>query len=213
MLGTGNLRIIVEVLLAGLDPSIVAGLRVAAGLGWQSLVGAELIVASAGIGFMMVQAQLNISTPTVMAGMIAIGLVGSRIDVALRALEAACAPPGSCLRARMAAITFEAVRKTFGPAQTFRRWSASTSPSPTRSSSPSSDRRAAARPPACVWRPGLNFPTERHGHASAAGTSTAPGPGPRGRFPAVRTVSLEDPSTTTSISACATKVSRARSAR
>jgi ABC-type nitrate/sulfonate/bicarbonate transport system permease component len=89
MLGTGNLRIIVEVLLPASTASIVAGLRVSAGLGWQSLIGAELIVASTGVGFMMVQAQLGASTTTVMSAMIAIGLVGLAIDVALRALEAA----------------------------------------------------------------------------------------------------------------------------
>jgi NitT/TauT family transport system permease protein len=88
MLGTGNLRIITEVLLPASTGSIIAGLRVSAGLGWQSLIGAELIVASTGVGFMMVQAQLNISTATVMSGMVAIGLVGLAIDVALRALEA-----------------------------------------------------------------------------------------------------------------------------
>jgi NitT/TauT family transport system permease protein len=89
MLGTGDLRIIVEVLLPASTASIVAGLRVSAGLGWQSLIGAELIVASTGVGFMMVQAQLDASTPTVMSAMIAIGLVGLAIDVALRSLEAA----------------------------------------------------------------------------------------------------------------------------
>ena len=88
MLGTGHVRIIVEILLPASIPSIVAGLRVAAGLGWQSLVGAELIVAAAGVGFMMVQAQANVSTPTVMAGMIAIGLAGMLIDVLLRQGEA-----------------------------------------------------------------------------------------------------------------------------
>jgi NitT/TauT family transport system permease protein len=89
MLGTGNLRIIVEVLLPAATASIVAGLRVSAGLGWQSLIGAELIAASTGVGFMMAQAQLGTSTPIVMSAMIAIGLVGFAIDVALRALEAA----------------------------------------------------------------------------------------------------------------------------
>jgi NitT/TauT family transport system permease protein len=87
MLGTGNVRTIVEVLLPAAFPSIVAGLRVGAGLGWQSLVGAELIVASAGVGYMMVQGQSNVSTPTVVAGMIAIGIVGLVIDVLLRQLE------------------------------------------------------------------------------------------------------------------------------
>jgi taurine transport system permease protein len=88
MLGASHLRMITEVLLPASVPSIVAGLRVSAGLGWQSLVGAELIVASSGIGYLMVKGQSNISTSTVMSGMIAIGIVGYLIDVALRQVEA-----------------------------------------------------------------------------------------------------------------------------
>lgn len=88
MLGTSNLRIILEVLLPASIPSIIAGLRVSAGLGWQSLVGAELIVASAGVGYMMVQAQANVDTATVMTGMFSIGIVGLLIDMGLRRVEA-----------------------------------------------------------------------------------------------------------------------------
>jgi NitT/TauT family transport system permease protein len=88
MLGAGPFKIILEVLLPASVPSIVAGLRISAGLGWQSLIGAELIVASSGIGYLMVKGQSNISTAIVMSGMIAIGIVGVAIDVALRALQA-----------------------------------------------------------------------------------------------------------------------------
>jgi ABC-type nitrate/sulfonate/bicarbonate transport system permease component len=88
-LGASGWRIIVEVLLPASVPSIVAGLRISAGLGWQSLIGAELIVASSGIGYLIVKGQSSISTATVMAGMIAIGTVGLIIDVSLRRAEAA----------------------------------------------------------------------------------------------------------------------------
>jgi NitT/TauT family transport system permease protein len=88
MLGTPSARMILEVLLPAAVPSIIAGLRVSAGLGWQSLVGAELIVAAAGVGFMMVQAQGSVQTATVMTGMIAIGVVGMLIDILLRQGEA-----------------------------------------------------------------------------------------------------------------------------
>jgi NitT/TauT family transport system permease protein len=88
MLGASNLRIVTDVLFPSAIPSIVAGLRISAGLGWQSLIGAELIVASSGIGYLMVKGQSNISTSIVMSGMIAIGVVGVIIDVLLRALEA-----------------------------------------------------------------------------------------------------------------------------
>ena len=86
-LGAGPFRMITEVLLPASVPSIVAGLRISAGLGWQSLVGAELIVASSGIGYLLVKGQANISTSIVMSGMIAIGLVGFAIDALLRMIE------------------------------------------------------------------------------------------------------------------------------
>jgi ABC-type nitrate/sulfonate/bicarbonate transport system permease component len=87
-LGASNWLILSELLLPASVPSIVAGVRVSAGLGWQSLIGAELIVASSGIGYLIVKGQSNISTAIVMSGMIAIGLVGFAIDAALRRLEA-----------------------------------------------------------------------------------------------------------------------------
>ena len=89
MLGAGNLRAMTQVLLPAAVPSIVAGLRISAGLGWQSLVGAELIVASSGVGYLMVKGQAAISTATVMSGMVAIGAVGIAIDMALRRVQQA----------------------------------------------------------------------------------------------------------------------------
>jgi ABC-type nitrate/sulfonate/bicarbonate transport system permease component len=89
MLGASAWRSMNEVLLPAAVPSIVAGLRISAGLGWQSLVGAELIVAASGVGNMMVKGQAAVSTSTVMCGMVAIGMVGLLIDVALRRVQAA----------------------------------------------------------------------------------------------------------------------------
>jgi ABC-type nitrate/sulfonate/bicarbonate transport system permease component len=86
-LGASHLRAMTEVLLPAAVPSIVAGLRISAGLGWQSLVGAELIVASSGVGYLMVKGQAAVSTATVMSGMVAIGVVGLLIDVALRRVQ------------------------------------------------------------------------------------------------------------------------------
>lgn len=89
MLGASSWRAMTEVLLPAAVPSIVAGLRISAGLGWQSLVGAELIVASSGVGYLMVKGQASVSTATVMCGMAAIGVVGLLIDVLLRRAQAA----------------------------------------------------------------------------------------------------------------------------
>ena len=89
MLGASHWRAMTQVLLPAAVPSIVAGLRISAGLGWQSLVGAELIVASSGVGYLMVKGQASVSTATVMSGMVAIGVVGILIDIALRRVQQA----------------------------------------------------------------------------------------------------------------------------
>lgn len=85
--GASEFRIAREVLLPGSLPSIVAGLRISAGLGWQSLIGAELIVVSSGIGYVMTQGQMNLSPETVITAMLVIGLIGLALDVILRMIE------------------------------------------------------------------------------------------------------------------------------
>lgn len=86
--GASGPRVVYEVLLPASLPSIIAGLRIGAGAGWQSLIGAELIAANSGIGLMMVRGQGALNTSTVMVGMIAVGVFGLLIDVALRGVEA-----------------------------------------------------------------------------------------------------------------------------
>ena len=60
-----------------------------AGLGWQSRVGAELIVASSGVGYRLVKGHASVSNATVMSGRVAIGVVGILIDTALRRVQQA----------------------------------------------------------------------------------------------------------------------------
>jgi ABC-type nitrate/sulfonate/bicarbonate transport system permease component len=88
-LGASNFEIITDVILPSAIPSIVAALRVAAGNGWQSLVGAELIVASSGVAYTMVRGQMNRTITVVMVGMIAIGIVGLIMEWFFRRLEVA----------------------------------------------------------------------------------------------------------------------------
>ena len=87
MLGVGHYRTLTEVLFPAAIPSIIAGLRISAGTGWMSLVGAELIVASSGMGYVIVKGQSAIATDIVMSGMLAIGAVGVLIDILIRQLE------------------------------------------------------------------------------------------------------------------------------
>jgi taurine transport system permease protein len=87
MLGVGRWKMLWEVLLPGALPQIVAGMRVAAGFAWQSLIGAELIVGSSGLGYMIVQGESNLDASVVLAGMVVIGAAGSLIDYLMLRLE------------------------------------------------------------------------------------------------------------------------------
>ncbi len=85
--GASGPRIVYEILLPASLPSIIAGLRIGAGSGWQSLIGAELIAANSGVGLMMVRAQAALDTSIVIVGMIAVGVFGLLIDIALKSIE------------------------------------------------------------------------------------------------------------------------------
>ncbi|HVB50012.1 MAG TPA: ABC transporter permease [Burkholderiales bacterium] len=86
-LGAKGWTMMSRVVLPAALPHIVAGLRVSAGFGWQSLIGAELIVGSTGLGYMIVQGESNLAPAVVIAGMVTIGVIGALIDYSMRALE------------------------------------------------------------------------------------------------------------------------------
>jgi NitT/TauT family transport system permease protein len=86
-LGAGRLQTISEIMLPAALPHIVAGMRIGAGFGWQSLIGAELIVGATGLGYMIVQGESNLDAAVVISGMVTIGVVGAAIDYLMRATE------------------------------------------------------------------------------------------------------------------------------
>src|SRR5205085_274668 len=83
--------------LAGFGLAAVIGVPLGLAMGWYRVLDAIVsplfeairFVAPSGIGYLIVKGQSNISTSTVMAGMIGIGVVGFAIDAMLRRAEAA----------------------------------------------------------------------------------------------------------------------------
>ncbi len=72
-LGAGRIRVIREVILPGALMQLLVGLETGMAFAWRALVGAELIVATDGLGFMTTQASTRFDTSTVVAGIVVIG--------------------------------------------------------------------------------------------------------------------------------------------
>jgi len=82
-----RVTLLTKVIIPSALPSIFTGLRIGMGIAWASVVGAELIAASSGIGFMIMYAR-EVSQPDVMlVGVAAIGLTGLLIDFLLLQLQ------------------------------------------------------------------------------------------------------------------------------
>lgn len=98
-LGAGAWSKAVEVALPAGLPTIIAGLRIAFGNGWMALIGAELIGASTGLGFLIIRGQENLSAAIIIVGMVTIGVTGLVLDVLLAALARRALPWRQPMRA------------------------------------------------------------------------------------------------------------------
>lgn len=67
-------------------PSIVTGLRLGFGYSWRALMGAELIAAASGLGFLIVDAEELARTDKAMAGIIVIAILGLILDTLIKRL-------------------------------------------------------------------------------------------------------------------------------
>lgn len=86
-LGAKPTEVLREVIVPAATPLIFAGLRIGLGIGWMSLIGAELIAAQEGLGFVIARAQVSFRSDLLIAGMVAIGIIGAMMDIGLQRLE------------------------------------------------------------------------------------------------------------------------------
>lgn len=86
-LGAGRMYMIKHVILPGVLPEIFTAMRLASAFVWTTLVAAELVAATDGLGFMILQAGRYLDTPTIFVGIVTIGVVAFLMDTVLRALE------------------------------------------------------------------------------------------------------------------------------
>ena len=71
-------------------PAIYTGLRIGLGYSWRSLIGAEMIAAAAGLGWLILDGEEMARPDVVLAGIFVLGLLGILTDAAIRALGRRC---------------------------------------------------------------------------------------------------------------------------
>lgn len=85
--GASNLEIFWKIGVPSSLPMVFAGIRVALGNSWSTLVAAEMLAASAGLGY-MIQVGRTVARPDiVIAGMVVIGAIGAVLSAILSRCE------------------------------------------------------------------------------------------------------------------------------
>jgi sulfonate transport system permease protein len=80
MLGATPSRLLLFVILPAALPNILTGIRIGLGLAWVCVVISELLGVTAGLGFIIWDAQVYLHTDKVIVGMIVIGAMGTLTD-------------------------------------------------------------------------------------------------------------------------------------
>ena len=85
-------QVIRHVILPSALPEILVGMRIAIGFGWTTLVAAEMVAASVGLGQMVLNASNFLRTDIVIMGIIVIGVVAYLFDLLMRWVERKLVP-------------------------------------------------------------------------------------------------------------------------
>ncbi|EFE97369.1 taurine ABC transporter permease TauC [Serratia odorifera] len=91
-LGANRWQVLRFVVLPNALPEILTGIRIGLGVGWSTLVAAELIAATRGLGFMVQSAGEFLATDVVIAGISVIAIIAFGLELGLRALQRRLTP-------------------------------------------------------------------------------------------------------------------------
>lgn len=80
MFGFSRKDILTKIIFPQALPSILVGLQLGLGYSWRALIGAELVAASTGIGYMIIEAEQLSRPDIIIVGILAIGVLGYIID-------------------------------------------------------------------------------------------------------------------------------------
>lgn len=91
-MGASRAQVLKHVIMPAALPEVLTGMRIAIGFGWTTLVAAEMVAATAGLGFMVLTASKFMATDVVIMGILVIGAMALLFDLGMRGLERKLVP-------------------------------------------------------------------------------------------------------------------------
>jgi taurine transport system permease protein len=91
-MGASKWQVIRHVIVPAAMPEILTAMRIAIGFGWTTLVAAEMVAATKGLGQMVLNASNFLRTDIVIMGIVVIGAVAYLFDLLMRYVEHVVVP-------------------------------------------------------------------------------------------------------------------------
>lgn len=91
-MGASKWQVIWHVVIPAAMPEIFTGMRIGIGFGWTTLVAAEMVAATEGLGQMVLNASNFLRTDVVIMGIVVIGVVAYTFDLLMRYIERVVVP-------------------------------------------------------------------------------------------------------------------------
>ncbi|QGY33159.1 ABC transporter permease [Pantoea cypripedii] len=91
-LGASRRQIFLRVVLPDALPELFTTVRLSIGIGWTSLIAAEMVAASSGLGWMVINASAYLRTDIVMLGILLLGGIGYLLDLMILGLQRVIVP-------------------------------------------------------------------------------------------------------------------------
>jgi taurine transport system permease protein len=90
--GASRWQVMRYIILPSALPEILTAMRIGIGFGWTTLVAAEMVAATEGLGYMVLSASQFLQTSTVIMGIIVIAAIAYAFDLLMRFVERRVVP-------------------------------------------------------------------------------------------------------------------------
>jgi taurine transport system permease protein len=90
--GATRWQVIHQVILPSAMPEIITSMRIGVGFGWTTLVAAEMVASTSGLGYMVLSASKFLQTATVIMGIVVIAAIAYLFDHLMRFIERRVVP-------------------------------------------------------------------------------------------------------------------------